>query len=59
MWQFAALGGVMIAAGLGIGLYFQGPFTAGAWFTGGLLVLFAFVARSIALRDSAPVDTGK
>lgn len=52
MWQFAVLAGVLIGGGLVIGLYFGNSFTLGGWFTGVVLLLFAFVGRSVAVREA-------
>ena len=48
---FAALGGLMVAGGLTLGLYFPHLMTAGGWATGALFVVFAFVGRAITARD--------
>lgn len=53
MWQFAALGGLLVTGGLALGLWVQVPFAAGAWLTGALLIGFAFVGRAAALADRA------
>ena len=50
MRHFLILGGLMIAAGLAIALYSPGLATAGAFFTSFLLVVFAFVGRSLVTR---------
>lgn len=50
MWQYLALGAVLLAAGLGLGLMLPTSFTAGAWLTGAVLLLFAAVARRRATR---------
>lgn len=51
MWQFGGLAGVLIAAGLGVGLYAQDSFTLGGWITGLVLLAFAFIGRAIASKD--------
>jgi hypothetical protein len=50
MWQFAALAAVMVAAGIALGLNPPEAFSAGGWFTGAILVGFAFVGWAIARR---------
>lgn len=53
MWQFAVLAAALVGAGLTIALYLpSASFSLGGWFTALALLLFAFVARSVALRDS-------
>ena len=42
MKQFIALGAIMLAAGLLIGLYTSAYAILGAWFTAGLLAVFSF-----------------
>ncbi|HEX4006155.1 MAG TPA: hypothetical protein VHX60_08270 [Acidobacteriaceae bacterium] len=46
MRQFLVLGALLIGAGLAIGLYLPASFTAGAWVTGALLLIFAFTGRN-------------
>lgn len=53
MRQFLVLAGMLIAAGLLIGLYAHSVFSLGAWVGGGLLVAFAFAGRSAALREKS------
>jgi hypothetical protein len=53
MWQFAVLGGMLVAGGLALGLSVHGLFALGAWLTGALLIGFAFVGRAVALADAA------
>lgn len=55
MWQFAVLAAALVGAGLTIALYLPAAsFSLGGWFTVLALVLFAFVARSVALQDLHP-----
>jgi hypothetical protein len=51
MPQFGILATLLIGAGLTIGLYVQSTFSFGAWLTAALLLLFAFIGRSVALRE--------
>jgi hypothetical protein len=51
MPQFGVLSGVLTVAGVLLGLYAQEPFTLGGWFTGLVLVAFAFVGRRVALSE--------
>jgi hypothetical protein len=51
MWTFAVLAGLLLAGGVAIGLFMSGAFSLGGWLTGALLLLFAFIGRSVALRD--------
>jgi hypothetical protein len=52
MPEFGVLAALLIGAGLTIGLYMQSVFSLGAWLTAVALVLFAFIGRSVALRES-------
>jgi hypothetical protein len=52
MPEFGVLAGLLIGAGVTIGLYMQSVFSPGAWLTGVVLLLFAFIGRSTALRES-------
>jgi hypothetical protein len=47
MWQYQVLGGILIAAGVTIGLWVP-IFSLGAWFSGSLFLGYAFVARRAA-----------
>jgi hypothetical protein len=53
MWQFGGLAAVLIGAGVTIGMVLKGPFSLGGWFTAGVLLLFAFLGRSLVLREQA------
>ncbi len=53
MWQFAVLAGALVVGGLVLALYVPGAFALGGWLTGALLLAFAFVGRSAALRKGA------
>ncbi len=44
MWQYLVLGGLLIAAGLGLGLYLPLGFAAGGWFTAAALLVFVVFA---------------
>ena len=50
MREFWALGAVLIGAGFVIGAYLPLPFPAGGWLTAAVLLVFAFVGRSVARR---------
>ena len=52
MWQFGVLAAVLLGAGVAMGLYLPSLFSVGGWFTAIVLLVFAFVGRSIALRES-------
>jgi hypothetical protein len=52
MPQFGVLAALLIGAGLIIGLYIPSAFSLGAWLTAVVLLLVAFVGRSVALRES-------
>ena len=51
MWQFGALAACLIGSGMVIGMYFQSIFGLGGWVTAVMLLVFAFVGRSVALGD--------
>jgi hypothetical protein len=52
MPQFGVLAALLIGAGLTMGLYMHTAFSMGAWLTAVALLLFAFVGRGVALRES-------
>ena len=49
---FAVLGGVMTFAGIALALWIPGPFSLGAWITGAVLAVFAFLLRAAAGDDA-------
>jgi len=51
MWQFAGLCAVLVTSGLLLGMYLPHPVSFGAWFTSVVLMIFAFVGRSAAMRS--------
>jgi hypothetical protein len=51
MAEFGVLSGVLTVAGVLIGLYAHEPFTLGGWFTGVVLLVFAFVGRRVAVAE--------
>ncbi len=51
MRMFAILAILLVAGGILIALYWADSFSAGAWFTGIILLVFAFVGRTVALRE--------
>jgi hypothetical protein len=51
MWQFGILAASLIGGGIAIALYLPSAFSVGGWFTALALLVFAFVARSVALRE--------
>jgi hypothetical protein len=51
MWQFGALAAALLGSGVVIGLYFPSIFSLGAWLTAAILLIFAFVGRSVALSE--------
>lgn len=52
MPQFGVLAAFLIGAGVTIGLYIPSVFSLGAWLTAVVLLLFAFIGRGVALRES-------
>jgi len=53
MRMFALLGGVLVGAGVFIGLHHRDSFALGAWFTAALLLAFAAVGLMIVRREDA------
>jgi hypothetical protein len=53
MWQFGVLATALIVGGLWLGLYGPPIFSLGGWITAGILFVWGFVARSVALRERA------
>ena len=51
MPHFGVLAGVLIFGGVGIGLYGPDVFSLGGWVTAVILVAFAFVGRSVVLKE--------
>ena len=51
MRMFAVLAVVLISGGLLSGMYLTDSFSAGAWFAGGVLMIFAVAGRMIAGRE--------
>jgi len=57
MPQFGVLAALLIGAGWMIGVYLPSVFSLGAWLTAVVLLLFAFVGRSVAQRESKRVQS--
>jgi len=53
MWQFGILAVVLIVGGVGLGLYGPEIFSLGGWLSAVVLVVFAFVARSVVLKEES------
>lgn len=51
MWQFAALTAVLVGGGVLLAMYGPDIFTLGAWLTAAVLLVFAVLGRSVALRE--------
>ena len=51
MRMFAVLGGLLVAGGVAMLMYLPQPFPVAAWYTGGVLMVFAWVARAIARTE--------
>jgi hypothetical protein len=51
MWQFGVLAAALLGSGVVIGLYFPSVFSLSGWLTAGILLIFAFVGRSVALSE--------
>ncbi|MDX9863497.1 MAG: hypothetical protein RBT34_01700 [Anaerolineaceae bacterium] len=51
MPQFGVLAAVLILGGTGLGLYGPGIFSLGGWLGAAVLIAFAFVGRSVVLKE--------
>lgn len=51
MKMFGVLASLLIIGGLGLGLYGPALFSLGRWFTGLLLIIFAFAGRELVKRE--------
>ncbi len=51
MWQFGILAAALIGGGVAIAMYLPSGFSLGGWFTALALFVFAFVGRSVAVRE--------
>lgn len=58
MRLFAVLCGILVSVGLLMATAFPVPFPTGAWFTGGLLLLFAVLGRRAVLVEEARRQDG-
>jgi hypothetical protein len=56
MRLFAVLAVLLIGGGILIALYWAADFNAGAWYTGVILLVFAFIGKIIVLREG---ESGK
>ncbi len=52
MRMFLFLAGILIAMGVVIGLFFSRMFSLGAWITGLVFFVFAWIGRSIAAGEA-------
>ncbi len=51
MRMFAVLAAILVMAGAGLGLYGPPIFSLGGWFTGAVLIVFAFLGRATVLKE--------
>ena len=51
MKMFGILAGLLVIAGAGLGLYGPPIFSLGGWFTGVVLIVFAFLGRATVLKE--------
>lgn len=51
MRMFYVLAAALVASGITLALYVSLPSQTGAWFTGVILVLFAFIGRHLVIRE--------
>lgn len=52
MRMFAVLAGLLVGGGLLIAIYESSRFSADAWFTGAMLLIFAVVGRTSVRREA-------
>jgi hypothetical protein len=52
MCQFGLLAGLLIGGGIVISMYLPTKFALGGWVAAVVLLVFAFIGRSVALRQS-------
>ena len=57
MRMFLFLAGILLAAGVVVAHYFSGTFSLGAWIGGLALLVFAWIGRSVATRESPTPST--
>jgi hypothetical protein len=56
---FGGLSAVLVASGIAIGIYLPATFSPGAWLTAFILLVFAFIGRSVALKQGvSPIADG-
>jgi hypothetical protein len=53
MRLFGVLAGVLVSAGILLGMQVPEPFSLGAWITGGVLLVFAVLGRQTVVREEA------
>lgn len=58
MRQFGALAGILISAGLLLGLYVPSSFSLGGWLTAVTLLVFAFLGERTALTERTDLASG-
>jgi uncharacterized protein DUF7010 len=51
MWHFGGLAAILMGAGMVMGLTLKGHFSLGGWFTAAVLLVFAFVGRSVVMKE--------
>ena len=59
MPQFGVLAGILIAGGIGIGLYGPDLFSLGGWISAIIFIFFAFIGRSVILREEVGLSKAK
>ena len=57
MREFGLLAALLIGSGAALGLYLPGAFSLGGWMGAACLLVFAFVGRSLALREERESGT--
>jgi hypothetical protein len=59
MRMFGILAALLVAGGILLALYWSESFSAGAWLTSVTLLVFAFIGRTIALREIGRTEPAK
>lgn len=57
MRMFVFLGGILMAAGIAVAEFFPRSFSLGAWIAGVALLVFAWIGRSVAMREAGATVT--
>ena len=59
MRLFGVLAGVLVSAGIMLGMRVPEPFSVGAWITGGVLLVFAVLGRQMVEQEEGMLTTAE